>query len=103
MPVTELTLVFLGSLATLTGSALFLRVEPWTRLVLIFLSSVLWGITGMSAFDVVVARDPLQSEPNLAMAIVGIGLSLLVGVYALHELAVVFGDETGATDADGLL
>lgn len=108
MPMTQLVLVFLASLASfatvLAGWMVMNapRVDRWTRAVVTLGGAILWGIVGISSFDVVVTShvNPPVSEPILPMAYVGIALSMLIGLYGLYDLLVGIGEEARNTADD---
>lgn len=109
MAMTQLVLVFMASLATaataLSGWMAInsRRVDKLTRVPVTFGAAILWGIVGMSSFDVVVTShvNPPVSEPIPSLAYVGIGLAMLVGLYAVYDLIV--GISAEASEAGELL
>lgn len=101
MAVTELTLVFIATLATLATVGMFLNfADRWTELLVTFAASLLWGVVGMSSFDVIV-RDTsfaTASEPIEPLVYLGFGFAGIIAIYGLHDLLVGVRDE--ASDAD---
>lgn len=96
MAMTQLALVFLGSLATLATAGSLLNVDQATRVVMMFGASILWAWFGMSSFDVIV-RDTgfaSASEPILPLAYLGIGLAIVVGIGAIWSLLQLMRSET---------
>lgn len=104
MAMTELTLVFLGVLATLASLGLFVDFgDQWTRLVISFTAAILWGVFGLSAFDVVILfTDPIQSEPILPLAYLGIAFALMVALYAVWDLFEGIDRDTEDASLEGL-
>jgi len=93
---TQLTLLFVGALATGLGFlGLFVdldaggdETDAWTPVLVLFASALLWGLFGMNAFAVRVPDGTAGSETISMMPLVfiGLGLALLVGLYAFYEL-----------------
>jgi uncharacterized membrane protein YuzA (DUF378 family) len=103
MVMTQLTLVFLGALATLATLGLFVEFDDrWTSILVEFLAAILWGLFGMSAFDVIVTEhvSPPVSEPILPLAYLGIGLAFIVALYGFYDLIQGFGAEASEADMD---
>jgi len=91
MAMTQIGLVILAALATLMSVALFVNfTDRMTRVVLLLGASLLWGIMGLSAFDVrmpsTTQADLYTNEPILPLAYTGIGLAMAVFVYTLWYL-----------------
>jgi uncharacterized membrane protein YuzA (DUF378 family) len=101
MAMTQLALVFLGSLATLATIGMFVNVfDRWTSLLVTFLAAILWATFGLSSFDVIVrdAAYASASEPITPLAYLGIGLAMIIGVYGLADLVMGVGEEASDTD-----
>lgn len=106
MAMTELTLVFLGSLATLTTIGMFVDVfDRWTSLLVTFLASILWATFGLSSFDVIVrdAAYASASEPITPLAYLGIGMAMIIGVYGMADLVVGISEEASDTDTSEVM
>lgn len=104
MGMTQLTLVFMGSLATLATIGMFVNFgDDATRVLVSFTASIIWGFFGMSAFDVYVNETATKSEPILPLAYLGIGFSIIVGLFALFALMQAIRGETEQTTANGLM
>jgi amino acid transporter len=93
---TQLALLFIGALATgLAFVGLFVDLDagtddpdPWTPVVLLFASALLWGLFGMGAFSVRVPDGTNGSEivTIMPLVLIGLGLAMCVGLYAFYEL-----------------
>lgn len=102
---TQLALVFLGSFASLTTLGLFVaQFDAATRALTGFIGAVSWGLFGISSFDVIVTEhvDPPVSEPILPLAYLGIGLAIVVGLFATKELLAALRSETEPASPSGL-
>lgn len=97
---TELVLVFLATLAVVTSTAgLFVNFDDhWTGVLVIFLGAVLWGVVAISSYSVIVPDGSGASQPIMPMAVLGFGMSALVGLYGLYEL--LTGASTEASEAN---
>lgn len=100
-------LAILAALACLATVGLFVDfTDNITHVVLGVLGALIWGIFGLSAFDVIVGVSDTgvpTTRPLTMVAYLGILIAIAVGGYSLYELVAVLGEEAGATDADGLL
>jgi len=103
---TQLGLLFLGALAAMMSAAgLFGRFEDrWTNVVLAFAGSVVWGVFGISSFDVIVHSTAYsrQSEPMLPLAYLGVGFAVVVGLFGIRLLLVAVGGEVEETGEEGM-
>jgi uncharacterized membrane protein YuzA (DUF378 family) len=100
---TQLALVFLGALSTLATLGLFVEFDDrWTGVLVEFLAAILWGLFGMSAFDVIVTDgvSPPVSEPILPLAYLGIGLAFILALYGFYDFVQGIGAEASETDMD---
>lgn len=98
MAMTELLLVFIGTLATLATLGLFVRFDDrWTGILLGFLASALWAILGFSAYDITMPGGT-DSEPVMPLVVIGFGLGALVFLYSMHDL--FFGATEEAAEAN---
>lgn len=88
MAMTQLALLFLGALAGVTSIGLFMRTDAPTKVVLSFTAAVLWGVFGMSAFDVIIVSEShvVRSEPILPLAYLGLGLAFAATGFAIMQL-----------------
>lgn len=90
MPITELTFVWLGSIATLATIGMFHNFgDGATRIIVSFVASILWGAFGMSGFNVIVDDAATVSEPILPLAFLGIAFSVSAGLFAFYNMLVV--------------
>lgn len=105
MVMTQSALLFIGVLATLSSIGIFINFDQATRTVVTFLSAILWGIFGMSSFDVIVTEhvDPPVSEPIMPLVVIGIGLAMMVSVFGLYQLVMLLNDEVGGRDAASVI
>lgn len=104
MAMTELTLIWMGSLATLATIGMFVDFgDNATGVIVSFVASILWGFFGISSFDVVIADDASVSEPILPLAYLGIGLGVVIGIFTFYRLVRAVGRESGATEAQGFI
>lgn len=106
MAMSELILVWLGTVATATSAAMFLpreRVDAFTAMVLPFVAAFLWFVVAFGSLDVIVTdSDPLQSIEVMPLfwlaGSFGV-LSALVGIYAVVKRPAEDIDErTGGLD-----
>jgi len=89
MSMTELTVVWLGSLATLTTVGLFYQFgDRWTALLIEFGGAMLWSLFAVSSMNVIVTDGvaPPVSEPMLPLVYLGIGMALVTFLFALYDL-----------------
>jgi hypothetical protein len=107
MASTPLTIFFIGLVALLATIGMFVDFgEENTRVLMAFAAATVWGLLGVSSFDVVVysgVEYPTASEPILPLAYMGIALALVCAVFGFYFLAQAIGDSTGATEAGGLI
>lgn len=104
MAITELTLVWLGSLATLATIGMFVEFgDDATQVIVSFAASILWGLFGMSGFDVIVDDAATVSTPIYSLAYLGIGFSLVIALFALYGLFEVLRGETEQTDPEQMM
>jgi len=107
MAMTQLALVFMGVLAaTLSGLGLLGPFnDDGTNVILSFIGAVVWGFFGLSSFDVIVFSSAYasQSEPIMPLVFLGVGLSIVVGVFSFHTLLKGVKDETEATTEGNML
>lgn len=101
MAMTELTLLFLGSLATLSTIGIFQEFdERWTQVLVTFFTAVLWGMFGLSSYDVVIDDAATVSEPIMPFVVLGIGLAAMITLLGFYQLLKSFGEETAESDLD---
>lgn len=101
MVMTEGALLFLGALATLATIGMFIDFgdEP-TRIVIGFVAALLWGIFGMSSFDVIVVDSyaAVKSEPITPLAYLGIGFAMVLTGFWFYKLVRILTGGGEATD-----
>lgn len=99
---TQPMLLFIGALATLATIGMFMDFDDWTGVVVAFGAAFLWGIFGMSSYNVLLVGDAvITSVTYMQLVVIGIGLAMMTGVYALASLMYAFGDD--AEDIDTTL
>lgn len=96
----QTTLLFIGALATLATVGLFVDfADDWTGVVVAFGGSILWGIFGLSAYDITIYEGAtVYSETDMALVAIGIGFGIMVGMYALAMLFSAFNTESSDVD-----
>lgn len=88
MVMTETGLLFLGTFGILATAGMFLNYDDgWTNVVLGFFAALLWGIFGMTSFDVLVVETyyATRSEPIMPFVILGIGLAGIIMLYSVYQ------------------
>lgn len=97
---TQTTLLFIGTLATLATIGLFVDfADDWTGVVVAFAASLLWGIFGISSYDIVIFDGATTyTTTNMPLVAVGIGFSIMVALYALAMLMGTFNTESSDVD-----
>lgn len=86
MAVTELVLVWLGSMAVLANAAMFLRLDRTTNMIIPFVAAFLWGVVAISSFDVIVTdSDPLQSVSMTPVVYLSIAFSMTSALFGVYE------------------
>lgn len=101
--ITQTSLLFLGALALLATLGMFVDFgDRWTRVLVSFMAAVLWGVFGISAFDVIILDNfaATRSEAQMPLVFVGMGFALMTGMYALADLVKGIGGETEDVDMD---
>jgi len=87
MAMTEFTLVFIGTLATLASVGMFAPMDGFTEIVLPFVAALLWGVVAFGAFEVIPLADEsgatVEIMPLVWMAAGFAALSTLLGIYAV--------------------
>lgn len=96
----ETTLLFIGVLATLATIGLFVDfTDDWTGVVVAFGGAILWGIFGMSAYDVkVYEAATVYSTTYMPLVVIGIGFGIMVGIYSVAMLFSAFNTESDDVD-----
>lgn len=101
MAMTQTALVMLGALATLATIGMFYDFpDRWTGVLVGFAAAFMWGLFGMSSFDVIV-RDTsfaTASEPIMPLVYVGVAMAMITGLFAINDL--VKGVAGDASDVD---
>lgn len=96
--------LFLGVFAAASSVGLFVDFDDGSGVVLGFLGAITWGLMGLSSFDVYLDDAASVSEPVYPLVYLGLGLAMIVGLFALARLARVLGEHTpGTTSVDGVL
>lgn len=105
MAMTPIILAFIGLFALTMSVGMFLNVREDMRLVVTFLSSIAWGFTALGAWDVRIGANGPNPEniSVLPLVLLGVGLSLTIGMLAIYRMVAFVGEDAGATDADGFL
>jgi len=107
MAMTVLALVFIGTLATaLSWAGLFGPLpQDGTNAAVSFAASVLWGVFGISAFDVIVHSTAYSSisEPIEPLAFMGIAFSLVVGLFSVKQLLAAVRGEVESTSEESIM
>lgn len=103
MALTELLLVWLGSVALLATYGLFYNFrDRWTQLLVEFGAAILWALFAISSMNVIVpsgASTPV-TEPMTMLVYLGIGFALVTFVYGLFDLMTGIGAEATETDIE---
>lgn len=103
MAMTELLLVWVGSVALLATYGLFYQFrDRWTAILVEFGASVLWGLFAVSAMDVIVpsgASTPVSASMDM-LVYLGIGFALVTFVYFLYDLLAGIGAEAEDVSVD---
>lgn len=101
---TELLLVWLGTVALLATLGLFYRFgDRWTALLVEFTAAILWSFFAVSAMNVVVpsgASEPATASMDM-LVYLGIGFALITFLYAVYDLLVGLGAEANEADLEG--
>lgn len=101
---TQFLLGFLAALATLASIGLFVDfADRWTELVVTFLAALLWGVVGLSSFDVHAQSFGNEARSILPMVYVGIGLAMSIGAYGMYDLVVGIGEQASDADLESML
>jgi len=101
MAMPQLSLLFIGAFAAVTG---FIGLsydfeDEWTGPLLVFVSSILWGLFGMSGFDVLVpAGSETTSMEIFSLVVLGFVLAFGSLIFAVYELFQAWKAETNAID-----
>ena len=100
MAMTQSMLLFIGGLATLTTLGMFKDWgDDWTGVLVAFTAAILWGVFGVSSFDVIIVRDAtVTSVSSLPVVVIGVAFAIITGIYAIMELLYGFGGEASEID-----
>lgn len=101
MAMTQSALIFIGALATLSTLGLFINLgDRWTNILVEFTASILWGLFGLSSWDVIVIDSFAvhHSEPILPLVYLGFGFAFILALYALYDLVVGAGQQAKETE-----
>lgn len=87
---TELVLITLLVLAALASIGVIVPMDRTSDIIMPFIASALWGVAGMSAFDVILlsTSNPVRSTEILPVAYLGVGFALISAVLGVYELIV---------------
>lgn len=102
MPVTDLALVWLGTVALAVTGVQLLRVDGATRVLAGFLGAVAWGTTGLAAYSVH-SEAYAGTQPMRTVVIFGFLMAILSGMLALWSFAQYLGIVGGASPNTGLI
>jgi len=105
MAMTQLMLMFVGVLALFATFGLFYDFrDRWTGVLVGFTASILWGVFGISAFEVTVVGDAVtHGFEMMPLVIVGVGLAFVTALFALSDLLTGVGSEVRETNPDDVL
>lgn len=101
MAMPQLSLLFIGTLAALAGffGLTYDFEDEWTAPLLSFLSSVLWGLFGMSSQDIMVpAGTETQSMQIMSLVLLGFALAFVTLLFAVYALFEAWKESTNAVD-----
>lgn len=103
MATTPLTLVSLGSLATLATIGMFVDMDAATQIVVSVVAAMTWAITANAALAVLVAPERTSAtEPVWGIVYVGAILAFATGAFSVLFIIETLGREAGATESAGL-
>lgn len=89
--------LFLGAVAVLATIGMFVDWDDATRVVLAFVAAVVWGLMGLSSYDVYVDDAATTSEPIYVLVYLGIGLAGITTVFAVWQVFALLGADTPGT------
>jgi uncharacterized membrane protein YuzA (DUF378 family) len=104
MVMTQPALAILAGLGTLALIGMFRNFDGATQVLIRFVGAIVWGMFGLGSFDVIVRSTSYASasEPILPLAFLGIGLAVVMALFALLELFGVIRRDAGEVDVEGL-
>lgn len=100
MAMTQPMLLFIGVLAAIATVGIFNNwADNWTGVIVAFGAAFLWGIFGISSFNVLVIRDAtVTSVTFMQLVVIGVGLAMMTGVYGITALMYAFGGDADDID-----
>lgn len=101
MPVTDLVLVWLGTVGLAVTGAQLLRLDTATQTVSGYVATVVWGTMGLAAYSVH-ADAYAGTEPMRIVVMLGFALAALMAVVSLYHTGRLFGLLSGARDNRGI-
>lgn len=104
MATTQLTLLFLGTLATLATIGMFVDMDDATTIVVSAMAAILWAIMANASLDVITnaSLGVAASEPVWSLVYVAAIMALGTAAFAVFNIIAILGRRSGATDASPL-
>lgn len=104
MALTDLTLIWLGTVALLATLGLFYEFgDQWTGVLVEFVAAVLWAMFAISAMNVAVGdTNPPATEPMMPLVYVGLALALLTFLFAMSDLVHTLRGDAAELDLDNV-
>jgi hypothetical protein len=102
MPLTDLTLVWLGSAALLVSAVQLLRVDQGTRVLAGFLAVIVWGAFGLSAYSVH-SEAYSGTQPMLILVFFGFLMAVLLSMMSLFAFGTYLGLIGGSSQTSGVM
>jgi len=104
MATTQLTLLFLGTLATLATIGMFLDMDEPTAIVVSVFAALPWAIMANASLDVITnaSLGVEASEPVWSLVYVGAIMAFATAAFAVFNVFAILGNRSGATDASPL-
>lgn len=104
MAIPQLSLIFIGLLAVLATISLFVDLgDRWTNILVTFLASIVWGVFGISSYDVYVDEAATVTESVMPLVVLGIGFSGLIALYGFLDIIFGFGEEAAESDIEEMM
>lgn len=101
MAMPETTLLFLAALAFACSLVPLLKTDRMTQAVLAFVASLVWGMVGLSANNVVIDDAAQVAEPIPPMIVLGFGFAALTGLLGIWRFLQAVRVETEEVDDPG--
>lgn len=100
---TQLTVIWLGTLAAIATTAMFLPVaDRWTQVIIPFLASLLWGMFALSSGSVHAQAFGDAAEPMTPLVYLGVAFAMATLVYGVYDLVVGIGKQAAEADAGNM-